>query len=122
MSKSNTNDWLKEVVELSLLYDFYGELLSDTAKEVFEGYVLNDMTLAEISEETGVSRQGIHDTVKRTVNKLRSYENKLHLAHKFNCVKKDVESINELALAIKNGETSKADEIIRISQDLIDSY
>lgn len=122
MSKSNTNDWLKEVVELALLYDFYGELLSDTAKEVFEGYVLNDMTLAEISEETGVSRQGIHDTVKRTVNKLHSYENKLHLAYKFNCVKRDVESINELALAVKNGETGKADEIIRISQELIDSY
>lgn len=122
MSKSDTNVWLKEVVELSLLYDFYGELLSDTSKTVFEGYVLNDMTLAEISEETGVSRQGIHDTVKRTVKKLRTYENKLHLAERFNLVKRDVEKINEMALAVKGGDTAKADEIIRISRELIDSY
>lgn len=122
MSKSDTKVWLKEVVELALLYDFYGELLSDSSKEVFEGYVLNDMTLAEISEETGVSRQGIHDTVKRTVNKLRSFENKLHLVEKFECVKKDVEKINEMALAVKEGDNSKADDIIRISRELIDSY
>lgn len=122
MSKSDTNVWLKEVVELALLYDFYGELLSETAKEVFEGYVLNDMTLAEISQETGVSRQGIHDTVKRTVRKLRSFENKLHLVEKFNCVKKDVEKIGVLALAVKQGDNSKADDIIRISRELIDSY
>ncbi|MBQ8280848.1 MAG: DNA-binding protein [Lachnospiraceae bacterium] len=122
MSKSDTKVWLKEVVELALLYDFYGELLSDSSKEVFEGYVLNDMTLAEISEETGVSRQGIHDTVKRTVNKLRSFENKLHLVEKFECVKRDVEKINEMALAVKEGDNSKADDIIRISRELIDSY
>lgn len=122
MSKSDTNVWLKEVVELALLYDFYGELLSDTSKTVFEGYVLNDMTLAEISEETGVSRQGIYDTVKRTVKKLRTFENKLHLVEKFNHVKRDVEKINEMALAVKNGDTAKADEIIRISRELTDSY
>ncbi|MGN0164566.1 MAG: YlxM family DNA-binding protein [Lachnospiraceae bacterium] len=122
MSKSDTNVWLKEVVELAMLYDFYGELLNDTAKTVFEGYVLNDMTLAEISEETGISRQGIYDNMKRTVSKLRSFESKLHLVSKFQCVKKDVEIINEKALAVKNGDASGADEIIRISRELIDSY
>lgn len=122
MSKSDTNVWLKEIVELSTLYDFYKELLSETSKKVFEGYVLDDMTLAEISELTGISRQGIHDSVKRTVNRLREYESRLRLAEKFNCVKKDIEKINQLALEVKAGRTEKADEIISISRDIIDSY
>ncbi len=128
MSKSNTDEWLKEVVELAMLYDFYGELLSDSAKKVFEGYVLDDMSLSEISEETGVSRQGIHDTVRRTQKKLYEYENKLHLVEKFNNVKNDIARIRKLAIDIKNRNddqrslSDNVEEILRLSQELLDSY
>lgn len=122
MSKSDTKEWLKEVVKLSMLYDFYGELLNDNAKTVFEGYVLNDMTLAEISEETGISRQGVHDTMKRTVDKLNNYEEKLHLIEKFNSIKEDVARIKDIALLVKEGDVSRVDDIVAISNGIVDSY
>ncbi len=120
MSKSDTNEWLKEVVELSMLYDFYGELLSENAKRAFSGYVLEDMTLAELSEETGVSRQGIYDTVKRTVAKLRSYEEKLRLVAKFKNMKSEVEHIRSIAGKIKSGDNEGADEIIEIAEKMLE--
>ena len=120
MSKSDTNEWLKEVVELSMLYDFYGELLSEGSKRAFEGYVLEDMTLAELSDETGVSRQGIYDTVKRSVKKLRAYEEKLRLVAKFKDMKSEVDRIRELAARIKEGEVSEADRIIEIAEKMLD--
>lgn len=120
MSKSDTNEWLKEVVELSMLYDFYGELLSENAKYAFSGYVLEDMTLAELSEETGVSRQGIYDLVKRTVDKLRGYEKKLRLVEKFEKMKAEVENIKALAKEIEKGDTGKSAEIIRLAEEMLD--
>lgn len=122
MSKSDTKEWLKEVVKLSMLYDFYGELLNDNAKTVFEGYVLNDMTLAEISEETGISRQGVHDTMKRTVDKLNNFEEKLHLVEKFNSIKEDVAKLKDIALLVKEGDVSKVDDIVTISNEIVDFY
>ncbi len=122
MSKLDTQEWLKEVVELSMLYDFYGELLTESAKRVFEGYVLDDMTLAEISEETGVSRQGIHDSIKKTEKKLYSFEEKLHLASKFEAMKEDVTRIREKAEQVKNGNMECLDDIISISCEMLDTY
>ena len=120
MSKSDTNEWLKEVVELSLLYDFYGELLSASSKRAFTGYVLEDMTLAELSEETGVSRQGVYDMVKRSVNKLRDYEKKLRLVEKFENMKAETAKIKTLAGEIKAGQKDKCDDIIRLADRIIE--
>ena len=61
------------------LYDFYGELLTEHQKRVYEDVVLNDMSLSEIAEELGISRQGVHDLVKRCDKILAGYEEKLHL-------------------------------------------
>lgn len=77
----------EEIVELSLLYDFYGEMLGDHKKKIFEDYVLNDLSLAEIAEEEGISRQGVHDTVKRCTKQLKEYEAALHLVEKFQNMK-----------------------------------
>ena len=120
MSKSDTNEWLKEVVELSLLYDFYGELLSPASKRAFTGYVLEDMTLAELSEETGVSRQGVYDMVKRSVKKLRDYENKLRLVEKFENMKAETAKIKALAGEVKEGHSEKCDDIIALADRIID--
>lgn len=48
-----------------LLYDFYGSLLKENNRIIFEDYVLNDLSLSEIAEEHGISRQGIHDAIKK---------------------------------------------------------
>ena len=65
------------------LYDFYGELLTEHQKHVYEDVVLNDMSLSEIAEELGISRQGVHDLVKRCDKILAGYEEKLHLVERF---------------------------------------
>lgn len=77
----------EEIVELSLLFDFYGEMLGEHKKKIFEDYVLNDLSLAEIAEEEGISRQGVHDTVKRCTKQLKEYEAALHLVEKFQNMK-----------------------------------
>ena len=87
---------MEEIVELSLLFDFYGEMLGDHKKQIFEDYVLNDLSLAEIADEEGISRQGVHDIVKRCSKQLKDYEATLHLVEKFQNMKKKLTEVSEL--------------------------
>ena len=84
------------LLEQALLYDFYGELLTDHQKEIYEQFVLEDLSLSEIAESAGISRQGVHDLIKRCNKILEGYETKLHLVEKFLSVKEKVQEINEL--------------------------
>lgn len=86
----------EEIVELSLLFDFYGEMLGEHKKKIFEDYVLNDLSLAEIAEEEGISRQGVHDVVKRCTRQLKEYEAALHLVEKFQRMKNKLTRASEL--------------------------
>ena len=93
----DVNEKLKEVYELSILYDFYGELLGDHKKQIFEDYVLNDLSLAEIADNAGISRQGVHDIIRRCTKALRGYEEALCLAEKFGRIKQLVGQISEVS-------------------------
>lgn len=84
------------LLEQALLYDFYGELLTQHQKEIYEQFVLEDLSLSEIAENAGISRQGVHDLIKRCNKTLEGYEAKLHLVEKFLTIKKKVQSMNEL--------------------------
>ena len=89
---------MEKFIEEALLYDFYGELLTEHQKRVYEDVVLNDMSLSEIAEELGISRQGVHDLVKRCDKILAGYEEKLHLVERFWKTKEDVSKIRDLSL------------------------
>ena len=65
------------------LYDLYGLLLTDKQKEYFEDYYFMDLSITEMAENYGISRNGIHDQLKRTVMALETYEDKLHLYTKY---------------------------------------
>ena len=80
-------------VKQSLLYDFYGDLLTEHQKEVFEAYVLENLSLGEIAENTGISRQGVHDTIRRSNALLCGYEEKLRLMERFLKIKEMVSGI-----------------------------
>ena len=56
---------MDEILKQTLLYDFYGELLTAHQKEIYEQVVLEDYSLSEVAEAAGISRQGVHDLVKR---------------------------------------------------------
>jgi len=111
---------LDELIYLSMLYDFYGELLPDNKKQVFEDYVLNDLSLSEIAEHMNISRQGVHDIVKRCTQELKDYEEKLSLLKKFAKIKDMLESIKDLCYKIsETGETDKLQEIAALADDIL---
>lgn len=107
-------------IELSILYDFYGELLKENQKHIFEDYIQNDFSLSEIAVEAGISRQGVHDIIKRCSKQLIDYETKLKLVDKFNSAKEKVNDIIQISDQIK--ETKKIigiDEIKELSSSIL---
>ena len=99
-----------KILEQSLLFDFYGELLTEHQKEIYERFIAEDLSLGEIAEEAGISRQGVHDLIKRCNQTLRGYEEKLHLLEKFLAVKDKVERIEQL---LDQYNEEGAEELVR---------
>lgn len=99
---------MDEINNLILLYDFYGELLSDSQKNYFEDYYFNNLSLGEISDNLNVSRNAVHKQIKVACSKLYDFESKLKLIEKNNKLKEIKELItdeklkNELEKIIEN--------------------
>ena len=103
-----------EKLELrGMLYDFYGELLTPHQKKIYEDVVYNDFSLSEIAEENGISRQGVHDLIRRCNKILQEYENKLHLIERFMKIREEVGSIQKLA---ENPQISKEELIGKVNE------
>ena len=98
---------MEKFVEQTLLYDFYGELLTERPQQVYESVVLEDYSLSEVAEDLGISRQGVHDMIKRCNHTLEEYESRLHLVEKFLCIRKQVQKIKELAVGYNAGEITE---------------
>ena len=95
---------MEKFVEQALLYDFYGELLTERQRQVYSSVVLEDQSLSEVAEELEISRQGVHDMIKRCNHILEGYEEKLHLVEKFLNIRRQVQKIHELAGKYEDGE------------------
>ena len=87
---------MERIFEQTLLYDFYGELLTEHQQKIYEDAVYNDMSLSEIASDYGISRQGVHDLIKRCDRILQGYESKLHLVEKFTGAKEKIREIEQL--------------------------
>jgi len=74
---------IEKVLEVSLLYDFYGQLLTDKQRDIIELYYNDDLSLGEISQSMNISRQAVYDLIKRSEKILYNYEDKLKLVEKF---------------------------------------
>lgn len=94
-----------------MLYDFYGELLTEHQKRIYEDVVMNDFSLSEIANEQGISRQGVHDLIKRCDKILLDYEEKLHLVERFSNIKQKIQEIDRL---------TDNEEIKRLSREIIE--
>ena len=105
---------MERFVEQTLLYDFYGELLTERQQQVYESVVLEDFSLSEVAEELGISRQGVHDMIRRCNHTLEEYEKKLHQVEKFLCIKKQVQRISQIA------EKYQDREITEISKEILE--
>ena len=103
------------------LYDFYGELLNERQRKIYEDFCFNDLSLGEIAEEEGISRQGVHDHIRRSVKALESYESKLHLVDKFLYIKDKVGEIQKLARSYDGGNHEMVKtEIEKISNEILE--
>ena len=106
---------MDELLKQTLLYDFYGELLTEHQKEIYEQVVLEDYSLSEIAKDAGISRQSVHDMIKRCNKTLEGYEEKLKLVEKFMSVKSKVHQIDAL---LENYEDQDEKELIRMVKRL----
>lgn len=79
---------LDKVIEVGLLIDFYGKLLTEKQREAMILYYYDDLSLGEIAERLDISRQGVYDHLHRGEDILRDYEHKLKLVSKYNKLKK----------------------------------
>ena len=112
---------MEKIVQQGLLYDFYGELLTEHQRRIYEDVVMNDLSLSEIAQEQGISRQGVHDLIKRCNRILEDYESRLHLVEKFLKIRDNVRRIQQLTDR-ENGDSveERMREIRRISSDILE--
>lgn len=87
---------MDKIYEQTMLFDFYGELLTEHQRSIYEDAVYNDLSLSEIAAERGISRQGVHDLIRRCDKILQDYESKLHLVERFAKAKETVAEIERL--------------------------
>ena len=80
-------------LNISLLFDFYGEMLTEKQREVVELYYNADLSLSEIAEHSGITRQGVRDSIKRAENQLLEFEEKLGLLKRFHNIGKGLDEI-----------------------------
>ncbi len=100
-------------LEFVMLLDCYGDLLTERQKSIMELYYCEDLSLAEIGSSLGVTRQAVHDIIKRTEHMLLKYEEKLGFAERLEKMRECFRKINETALLIENENLKKiiAEEI-----------
>ena len=111
---------MEKFVEQGYLYDFYGELLTERQQQVYESVVLEDYSLSEVAEDLGISRQGVHDMIKRCNKTLEEYEQKLHLVEKFLSVKEKVSKIDD-TLAEWECEKNDPEEMVKQIRKIADA-
>ena len=93
---------MEEFVEKSYLFDFYGELLTEHQRRIYSEINFDDYSAAEVARDEGISRQGVHDLMKRCDRILEDYEQRLHLVEKFLKIRNNVREIQKLT---DTGET-----------------
>lgn len=104
-----------------MLYDFYGQLLTAKQQKIMEMFYGDDLSLSEIANEFGISRQAVYDILKRTEKSLESYEAKLALIEKFLNQQRKIAHIGEIVSLIKNTHNlNYLDEISCIIEDIND--
>ncbi len=124
---------VNKLVEIGILFDFYGKLLSDTQYASIKLYYILDLSLAEIGEELSITRQGVFDAIKRGEQKLYDYEENLQLVDKFtsnhnnireiiNLSKEIIEDIDIIKdLSIKENIKDKVLFIEKISNNILNN-
>ena len=106
-------------LRLIMLFDIYGELLTQTQKTMFDLYYNDDLSLAEVAENTGITRHGARDSIKRAEETLLSLEEKLGLADKFIRIEKASEEAEEIVRQLKEKYPADTRDFDRVTKLLM---
>lgn len=98
---------MEKFVEQALLYDFYGELLTEHQRRIYEEVVFDDFSVSEVARDEGISRQGVHDLIKRCNRTLNDYEERLKLVERFLTIQNQVKEIQKLSSAENDNDEEK---------------
>lgn len=109
---------MDKILNQSLLFDFYGELLNDNQRKIYELYIFENLSLAEIAETEGISRQGVYETFKRCSNILNNYEEKLHMVERYLSYE---ETFNKLKRNISEYRKTGNDSLLDSIEGTVDS-
>lgn len=106
---------IEKTVRMSLLFDFYGQLLTQRQQEFFKLYYDDDLSLGEIADQFGVSRQAVYDILKRSGQALEEFEAKLQLLTRFQEQRRALEAIDQSLAEIEamGEESAKAAHLVR---------
>jgi predicted DNA-binding protein YlxM (UPF0122 family) len=111
-----------DAMEMVLLYDYYGNLLTDRQKECLEMRYNQDLSLGEIGQILGISRQGVHDNLSRAEMLLRNMEEKTGCVKRDMACRKAVRTILDAAKQLQDHEdmqvTALAQRIIAAAQGI----
>ena len=106
-------------LSISVLMDFYGELLTEKQRDSLELYYDRDCSLAEIAQDMDISRQGVRDLIKRGEKQLYEFEEKLEMVKKYNNISLNISRLEELINSIPDDIRKKATDIIeKIKEEL----
>lgn len=111
---------MEKIVKQGLLYDFYGELLTEHQRLIYEDVVYNDLSLTEIAQKNGISRQGVYDLVRRCNHILQEYEDKLHLVERFMKIRSRVEQLRKLSNDCEVTKDKLIEEIKGLSSQILE--
>lgn len=93
-------------LQMTVLLDFYGQLLTPKQRDVMELYYYEDLSLAEIAEHENITRQGVHDFIKRSEILLTEFEQKLMLADRFSRLNQSLDEIKSISEDISSAAVS----------------
>ena len=107
-----------QTYRMTMLFDFYGDILTPRQRELFDLYYNEDLSLAEIAENCGISRQGVRDSIKRGETIILDLEEKVGFAGRYRAVRQSVARIEELAKDIRFENEEEYIPSERITQDV----
>ena len=110
---------MNEILRRTLLFDFYGELLTAHQQEVYQEVVFDDVSFSELADREHVSRQSIHELVRKCDRALEAYEAKMHLLERFECIRENVQEIRQILAKTGDDPSADKDVIMEITDRIL---
>jgi uncharacterized protein len=98
---------VEQIVEQGMLYDFYGPLLTEHQQEVYEMVVYRNLSLNEIAEQKGISKQAVSDLVRRATVQMRGYEKRLGLMERFRRIRRSCEQLERAVSGVTDPDAAE---------------